>query len=160
MKKVSNEKFQIGDLVKINKIALYSTEEDGTRKIVYQPVENCFGIITGKTVCYEGKIESIQEDNNYGFYNYLNVRNGVELFEFKRGFVNNAEHAYVDDIELCADFVLPYKYTGNRIFSEEYRQMMRDEMATYPRDEKGRWVKLESEYLSRILHDDVEDVVD
>ena len=75
---------------------------------------------------------------------YLAITHTHIFYEVRRGFVNKTVLVAAEDIALCSPSDIgkfPYKWANPLPYTEDSRNMMRREMAQWPRDERGRWKK-------------------
>ena len=75
---------------------------------------------------------------------YLAIMHTHVFYEVRRGFVNKTVLVAAKDMVLCSPSDIgefPYKWSNPLPYTEDSRNMMRREMAQWPRDERGRWKK-------------------
>jgi hypothetical protein len=143
-RKFNYQQFDIGDWVKVKK-QLLVVSGGSERKRIDLPKSSkpIIGRISGVKVLRTGRIEYSWGEGDAEFVH----KDTITCWEIRIGILNKPIHAMPEDIELCSvsgmgDLELPvlagdFSFTWN----EQCREDMRKEMAEWPRDKKGRWIK-------------------
>lgn len=153
--------FKIGDFVEVKAFLHFfytdKNDEIGMPQSEKTYIKNFLTIpwicqITGAKYKQLGEY-SPQEGSMIGYYGnepefipaFLSVKETVFCYTVKQGLLNKDYLVLPDNIKLLEDQnrTLPIKYTGEKVeWTEAWKEVLRNEVKTMPRDTKGRWIKV------------------
>ena len=150
-------KYKIGDWVYVREkteVGYYGSEQPPIFKTAKKIPVNVQGQIVGLRRKFTGKVKSpaYSYPNEYD-QNWLDVSEELILWEVKLGYFNKPILVAEEDLERyfpkekfkvmnIGQIVetLPLLYTRKVEWTKEARESLRRDMASIPRDEKGRWL--------------------
>lgn len=101
-----------------------------------------------------GTVVSASYEEDGGDPAYLSIDKVHEVWLIRRGVCNRAIEVLPDDAESVVVLLhpnskppLPWRFTKECSYDERYRNYMRNEMKTWPRDARGRWLKVPPQKL-------------
>lgn len=148
MKYLLSQEFDIGDWVVLyshrRKVELSGGKVEWQDQPLRKPR---VGRVVGVCIRYDGKVHRpcySYEPGSDGESGYLEVAKTHLFYEVRCGWLNRPTLVDVSGLKhyqpLPAER-LPMLYKDPSEYSDDYRQYVRKEMKSWPRDDKGRWLK-------------------